>query len=223
MFPGGIRNVWVNRDYSTLTKLIKRRQALAELLEGAETELIHKCWAAWEKGKSSRIKTGQDPSTSQIDGANDVDDKGNDLSQGISANNPHQVHHNVDDAVEEMDKSDALEEVEDTGKPRLLGRGLQAMQHGFQNIGRGFNKIGKGIRGNSMDNNQNLAAVSSLETVFDSNRFLGLNCFHSDLLQDSGFDDGRPRRFQSVRKMFGKESGSAGTDVEASGEPRGHR
>jgi hypothetical protein len=177
VFPGGIRNIWVNRDYSTLTKLIKRRQALAELLEGAETELIHKCWAAWEKGKSPRVKIGQDPLTGQTDGFSNVDDKGNDLSQGISANNPHQVHHNVDDAVEELDKSDDLEEVQDTGKPHLLGRGLQAMQHGFQNIGRGFDKIGKGMRGSRSDNSEALAVVSSLETQSGPKRCLDFELF----------------------------------------------
>ena len=40
VFPGGVRNVFVNRDCNDLLEKVKQRNKLAKLLEAAETELI---------------------------------------------------------------------------------------------------------------------------------------------------------------------------------------
>ena len=42
VFPGGIRNIWVNRNYDELQDKVTRRDNLARQLESAETELIRK-------------------------------------------------------------------------------------------------------------------------------------------------------------------------------------
>ncbi|KAI1007509.1 hypothetical protein K3495_g719 [Podosphaera aphanis] len=40
VFPGGIRNIWINRNFDDLLEKIQHREYIYQLLEGAETELI---------------------------------------------------------------------------------------------------------------------------------------------------------------------------------------
>ncbi|KAF4990223.1 hypothetical protein FDECE_14464, partial [Fusarium decemcellulare] len=49
LFPGGVENVWVNRDFSSLTEKIDRRDAIHRKLEEAETALIKAVHRAWKK------------------------------------------------------------------------------------------------------------------------------------------------------------------------------
>ncbi|KAI9658929.1 MAG: hypothetical protein M1821_001889 [Bathelium mastoideum] len=49
VFPGGIRNIWVNRNYDELQDKVTQRDKLARQLESAETELIRKAVKAHKK------------------------------------------------------------------------------------------------------------------------------------------------------------------------------
>ncbi|KAF4990225.1 hypothetical protein FDECE_14463, partial [Fusarium decemcellulare] len=49
LFPGGVENVWINRDFSSLTEKIDRRDAIHRKLEEAETALIKAVHRAWKK------------------------------------------------------------------------------------------------------------------------------------------------------------------------------
>ena len=40
VFPGGVKNVFLNRDCSALLEMVEERDSIAHKLEGAETELI---------------------------------------------------------------------------------------------------------------------------------------------------------------------------------------
>ncbi|KAK5038730.1 hypothetical protein LTR16_011880, partial [Cryomyces antarcticus] len=42
VFPGGLRNIWINRNYDELNEKVEVRKAYAKQLEAAETELIRK-------------------------------------------------------------------------------------------------------------------------------------------------------------------------------------
>lgn len=41
-FPGGIRRIWLNRDYRPLVALVEQRRKIQDLLENAETDLLRK-------------------------------------------------------------------------------------------------------------------------------------------------------------------------------------
>ncbi len=43
VFPGGIKDVWINRDYDELMEKVKKRTKIARALEGAEVNLIIEC------------------------------------------------------------------------------------------------------------------------------------------------------------------------------------
>lgn len=40
VFPGGIRNIWITRDFTKLLEKVHKRQYIRDLLEGAQTDLI---------------------------------------------------------------------------------------------------------------------------------------------------------------------------------------
>ncbi|KAK7204615.1 hypothetical protein BZA70DRAFT_238889, partial [Myxozyma melibiosi] len=57
VFPGGVRNVWINRNMQPLQDKINLRNAAADKLEAAETELIQKCVKAYNKQQQKKAKT----------------------------------------------------------------------------------------------------------------------------------------------------------------------
>ncbi|KAK7583017.1 hypothetical protein V3481_012312 [Fusarium oxysporum f. sp. vasinfectum] len=69
-FPGGVKNIWINRDFSLLLQLIDRRDAIVQQLEVAETTLIrnahHAHQSRWNRGKAGdwrRLFRGNSKST----------------------------------------------------------------------------------------------------------------------------------------------------------------
>ncbi|EXL39487.1 hypothetical protein FOCG_17912 [Fusarium oxysporum f. sp. radicis-lycopersici 26381] len=65
-FPGGVKNIWINRDFSLLLQLIDRRDTIVQQLEVAETTLIRNAHYAWKKGKAGywrRLFRGNSKST----------------------------------------------------------------------------------------------------------------------------------------------------------------
>ena len=57
VFPGGVRNIWINRNYDSLGEKVKQRNAVAVTLEAAYTALIRKSKKAYLK----RIKKTGEP------------------------------------------------------------------------------------------------------------------------------------------------------------------
>ena len=43
VFPGGVKNIWINRNYDELNDRLQKRDKLMKSLESAETELVKKC------------------------------------------------------------------------------------------------------------------------------------------------------------------------------------
>ena len=103
VFPGGVRDVWTNRNMDELNEKVKCRDRLALKLESAETELIKKCrkvhlkevGAAEKKtGKSGKEAIDYPPGLIVDQGAREMA-----LSPGVSSGNPNQVAHTIDQAV----------------------------------------------------------------------------------------------------------------------------
>lgn len=56
VFPGGVRNVFLNRDCSELLERIEERDKIARMLESAETDLIQMAAKADRKTKAKQAK-----------------------------------------------------------------------------------------------------------------------------------------------------------------------
>jgi calcium permeable stress-gated cation channel len=162
VYPGGIRNIWVNRDYSGLSHLVNERAKIAKNLEVAETKLIQKCWAAHIKNtKPAKQPKGEKQtkvSSSQIDGPAEqlaqLEDPTVLAGPGLSFNNPGQVHHSVDDAVQAINRGEDVANADMAIRKNFLGQGMDAITQGVQNIRRG---IGQGL--------ENIGQISNLGNV----------------------------------------------------------
>lgn len=158
VFPGGIRNIWVNRNYDELGEKVKMREKLALALESAETALIKNAKKAhMKKLKSEAKKAGKAGNKekekldqqmgSNLDGAAMAD------TAGISSGNPHQVRHTVDEALADASNEPSREQSPERKRPLLpisvLGQGIEVVGHGIDNVGRtvfkGFKQVGKDV------------------------------------------------------------------------------
>ncbi|PKY01335.1 DUF221-domain-containing protein [Aspergillus campestris IBT 28561] len=95
VFPGGIRNIWINRNFDDLNEKVKERDALALRLEAAETELVIKCKRAQLKqAKAAAKKEGKSAAEVQKKEKEAADRKASRLAMeaGISSGDPHQAH-----------------------------------------------------------------------------------------------------------------------------------
>ena len=158
VFPGGIRNIWINRNYDELNDKVKQRDKFARSLESAETALIRNAKKAHLKRiKKEARKSGKETSGGAMLNEQVADDKGRAMADtaGISSGNPHQVRHTVDEALDNTPNRPSKESSPAGGKKKLLvpipvvGEGLEAVGHGIGTIGQtvfgGLRKVGKGV------------------------------------------------------------------------------
>ncbi|KFZ11008.1 hypothetical protein V502_07799 [Pseudogymnoascus sp. VKM F-4520 (FW-2644)] len=143
VFPGGIRNIWINRNYDALLEKVRRREGIVSMLEAAETSLIRKCNKAQLKQaekeeKAMQRKTGHhDSKEERARRAKNAEDAAAAIArgEGVTSGDINQVVHTVEDAIEEGNrrKSRVVE------KQTAMG-GLAAMGKQF---GRGLGLVGK--------------------------------------------------------------------------------
>jgi hypothetical protein len=96
VFPGGIRNIWINRNFDELNDKVQLRDSLAGKLEAAETSLIRnakkkhidklkkaakKSHKSQSKEERKRLEAESDAAALKMAG-----------QPGLSSGNPHQAH-----------------------------------------------------------------------------------------------------------------------------------
>lgn len=111
VFPGGVRNVWLNRDMTQLLDKVNRREKIHAALENAETELIKaakkmqlKKQRAEEKRERRKLKLGDLTKEEKAARSAQRDEEANKVAksgQGGDAGNPNEVPHTVSDGVQE--------------------------------------------------------------------------------------------------------------------------
>ncbi|KAK4985660.1 hypothetical protein LTR50_005812 [Elasticomyces elasticus] len=155
VFPGGIRNIWINRNFDTLAAKVGAREAVVRDLESAETALIRKCKKAYMKTmaaqeKKTGIRDKKSKSERKQDLAN-ADAQAQEMAQGdgVSAGDQQHAAHDVHELVQELEEAEGLREEHETEKPRtmnplaVLERGVDAVGHGFGALGRGVENLGR--------------------------------------------------------------------------------
>ena len=151
VFPGGIRNIWINRNFDELADKVKRRNKLARSLESAETSLVRNANTSHlDKLRAEAKKAGGEKSktvASEQQGASTAQ------TDGISSGDPHQVRHTIDEALAESSTESSREQSRDRKKPLvpipILGHGMEVVGHGLGSIGKtvfgGSKTLGKGV------------------------------------------------------------------------------
>ncbi|KAE8383411.1 hypothetical protein BDV26DRAFT_138621 [Aspergillus bertholletiae] len=155
VFPGGVRNIWINRIYDDLNEKVKLRDALALKLEAAETDLVIKCKKAQLKqAKAEAKKSGVKPRKTAAQEQQDTDRKASLMAMdaGISSGDPHQAH-----TIAQVLHHDGSEDQAEPVKRRRLNpldpaiEAAGAVGHGVGKLGKsvlgGFKKIEGGIDG----------------------------------------------------------------------------
>lgn len=151
VFPGGIRNIWINRNYDELLKKIHLRDKIHLKLEGAETELIRAAKKAQKKQKekeekaqakaSNRKAPTKEEKAQQLKEENERAER---LAQSGGLATGEEAPHTIDDAVDEEAERERLEESRqhkrNNSKKFKLGNPLAAMGQGFEAVGQGLNK-----------------------------------------------------------------------------------
>lgn len=142
VFPGGIRNIWINRNFDDLNEKVKTRNALALKLEAAQTNLIVKCKKAQLKQeKKDNKKKGLD---GQVDGESKEEQRKASqlvMDSGISSGNPHQAQ--------------TLDEILRQGRVRKHKTGerrrnvLNPARDAAEMVGQGVGKLGRTVFGGS--------------------------------------------------------------------------
>jgi hypothetical protein len=145
VFPGGIRNIWINRNFDDLNEKVKERNELALKLEAAETDLIVKCKkAAWKKAKAEAKKAGKSEKEIKNEEKAATDQRASQMAMGpgISSGDPHQAHtlHEVLHRSSDTHKRGASDGSRTGGviDPALMAAGL---------VGHGVGKLGKTVKG----------------------------------------------------------------------------
>lgn len=127
VFPGGIRNVWINRDFGPLQEKVDERDELAKQLESAETELIQMARKNHEKKLKKEAKAN--PTKKVLPGADE--DSEAPIGPGLSSGDPHQL----DDLPGHSDKRKSKSFGPD-GKKRInipgVGAGFERVEHGVR-------------------------------------------------------------------------------------------
>ena len=153
VFPGGIRNIWINRNFDTLLDKIHKRDQIFAKLESAETELIRAAKKAQkkqlQKDEKATAKVTQRKAPTKEEKEEKVRKENANAERlaasgsGASAGDPHQVPHTVDDAIDEEEQRSREQDTphETSGKLKLPGLGGLAAVG--QDLGKGFGAMGK--------------------------------------------------------------------------------
>ena len=157
VFPGGIRNIWVNRNYDELSVKVQRRNKLALALENAETALIKDAKKAHLKNLEQAAKKAHEKQTKEEkeNQQKQAEKQGERIANtgGISSGNPHQVSHTLAQALGESSVSSTREQSPDHGRRMLpiIGPGLEFVGHGIDNLGRnmfgGLKRLARDVDG----------------------------------------------------------------------------
>lgn len=161
VFPGGIRNLWLNRDLTELLDKINRRDKIHKKLESAETDLIKAVKKAQLKQRKAddkknrkklNLKSLTKKERAERDAREDAEaQRRANASDGLNAGDQHQVPHNVGEGVDESKDQDAQnpdQDHEHDGKgfkiPRFINP-LSLVTHGVKGAVGAVEKTGHGI------------------------------------------------------------------------------
>ena len=143
VFPGGVRNIWINRNFDALNEKVKQRNKLARALESAETTLVKNAKKAHMKKLQEEKKAKKGGfSADQANKLRIANDNGIIMAQtdGISSGDPHQIRHTLDEVLADSSHESSRDQSQERNKPvvpiPILGQGLDIVGHGIGALGK---------------------------------------------------------------------------------------
>jgi len=161
VFPGGIKNIWINRNLDELADKVQRRDKIAQQLELAQTNLIKTCRKKHEKSEQEKSKEAGMKKSSKLElrkRRTDEDTAAEQLAQGdgVSAGDQHNTPHGLQDVLHQAEEQ---EERRHEHEEKLHGHdhplafvsqglnrvGLGAVNQGIGAVGQGLGMVGRGV------------------------------------------------------------------------------
>lgn len=160
VFPGGIKEIWINRNFDELQDKVNKRSKCARALESAETNLIIKCTKkhkemqeakAKEEGKKKKTKKER----KQEEAQKDQEIAHETIDHGTDAGNPHQIERQLQSVLEESASSSSSDSSRSSSPSRkkgvfpipFVGQGLHAVGDGFRDVGQGVGNFNRKLYG----------------------------------------------------------------------------
>ncbi len=229
VFPGGIRNIWINRNYDPLLEKVRLRADIVSMLEEAETKLIRRCKETDHKNKE-KAKAKRSTRKEKAEAAEKQNKKAAKIAQseGVTAGDIHQVHHTVEGVVGDVDgrslrpnsarmsRYSSHGTYQETmigmglGHVPVIGGGLAAVAGGVtKGVGRGlglFEKAGDTVKGTvvgggrKLDENRRNVLNETVETT---NGFQKMDDDHNDSQPrvDTGISNGSRNSRPSLERI----------------------
>lgn len=161
VFPGGIKEIWINRDYDELSEKVKKREKIARALESAEVNLIIECTKKHKKMEEKKAKAeGKKKSRKEKKADEETQNAAihhETQEHGTSVNNPHQIEQTLQEVLKEDPSSSSLSASSSrSSSPQrkhkilpipILGEGIQAVGDGFRDVGKFGGKVVGGFAG----------------------------------------------------------------------------
>ena len=160
VFPGGIRNIWINRNFDELNEKVKQRNKLARSLESAQTNLIRNAKKAHiaQLKKAAKKSTSEEVKEKAAMQVKTADESGQNLAMrgGISSGDPHQVLHTLDEALDGSSSAGSRAASQERQKKRVvpipvIGQGIEIVGQGLENLGktvfRGLKQVQRDVDG----------------------------------------------------------------------------
>jgi len=146
VFPGGVRNIWINRNFDELSDKVQLRDKLAKILESAETDLIRNAkkkqmeMKKKEEKKAGVKRTKEERKQEEAEQEQQAQQMA--VGQGVSSGDPHQAR-TLDEALgETSDAGSQLEQTKSMIPIPIVGRGVQVIGQGLKGFGQGFTRFG---------------------------------------------------------------------------------
>jgi len=147
IFPGGVRNIWINRNFDDLNEKVKERNNLALKLESAETELIVKCKKAALKKVKAEAKKSGDKNKASAREKMATDNRASQIAMGpgVSSGDPHQAH-TLRDVLHQPPES-RKRSGSDGSRRGVLDPALAVPLAAAGAVGQGVGRLGKSVLG----------------------------------------------------------------------------
>jgi hypothetical protein len=156
VFPGGLKDIWINRDYDDLQDKVTRRIKIARALESAETKLIidcnkkHKEMEEKKAKEEGRQKSRKEKKADEATQNQAIHEEATD--QGGTSGNPHQIEQQLNEVLNEPVSGSSSSSSSRSSSPgrhagKFINQGFQAVGEGFRDVGQGVGKIGSRVVG----------------------------------------------------------------------------
>ncbi|MBK5655902.1 MAG: hypothetical protein I4N50_29855, partial [Rhizobium sp.] len=185
VFPGGIKDIWINRNYDDLQEKVSKRTKIARSLESAETNLIIACNKKHRELEAKRLKKEGHKKKSKkerkhAEAMHDERIASETHEAGTDAGNPHEIEQRLQEVLQEPGSGSSSSSSSRSNSPTrktgmnaipFVGQGMHAVGEGFRDVGQGVDRFNRkvfgGVKGAFVRNDKHAPAPQPVDGSFE--------------------------------------------------------